>query len=34
MSKLLFGIIIPGTVFGISFAVTYALFRHFSKKSH
>jgi hypothetical protein len=30
MSKILFGIVVPGLVFVFSFLVTYLLYRHFS----
>jgi hypothetical protein len=32
MTDLLFGIIVPALVFIFSFAMTYLLYRHFSKK--
>jgi hypothetical protein len=32
MSNLLFGIIVPGAVFALSFYLTDLLYRHFSKK--
>lgn len=31
-AEVLFGIIVPGVVFVISFAATWALYRHFSRK--
>jgi hypothetical protein len=31
MIDVIFGIIVPGTVFAFSFVVTYLLFRHFSR---
>ena len=32
MGNIIFGIVIPGVVFAISFFMTELLFRHFSKK--
>ena len=32
MSKILFGIVVPAAVFIFSFAMTYLLYRHFSKQ--
>ncbi len=33
MSKIIFGIVVPGVVFAFSFLVTYLLYRHFARKS-
>jgi len=32
MIDILFGIVVPATVFAFSFLVTYLLFRHFSRQ--
>ncbi len=33
MSKIIFGIVVPGVVFICSFTITYLLYRHFSKRT-